>query len=48
MEILVECHTDIANYCKTIVEEEMIRAFNYFCPDIPMKVAAELGEHWIH
>jgi DNA polymerase I-like protein with 3'-5' exonuclease and polymerase domains len=47
-EVLVECHESIATTCAKIVEIEMIEAFNYFAPDIPMKVDAQIGTHWIH
>jgi DNA polymerase-1 len=47
-EILVECHKDVADQVKVIVEEEMIRAFNFYCPDVKMAVVAEVGTHWIH
>ncbi len=47
-EILITCHKDIADIMKKITEEKMIQAFNYFCPDVPMNVVAEVGTHWIH
>lgn len=36
MEILVECHKDVANIVAKIVEEKMIEGFNYFAPHVPM------------
>lgn len=47
-EILVECQKDIADEIKVIIETEMIRAFNHYCPDVKMAVVAEIGIHWIH
>jgi DNA polymerase-1 len=47
-EILVECHKDIADTVKEIIEVEMVRAFNFYCPDVKMSVVAEIGTHWIH
>lgn len=47
-EILVECHKDIAEEMKKIMEEKMISAFNYYCPDIPMEVGAIISNHWVH
>ena len=47
-ELIIECHKDIVTECAKIVETEMIKGFNYFAPDIPMKVDAQIGTHWIH
>ena len=47
-ELLAEVHESIADECKDIIEREMIDAFNYFAPGIPMKVDAQVGTHWIH
>ena len=47
-EILVECHKDVAERCAKIISSEMIEAFNYFAPDVPMRVDAQIGTHWIH
>lgn len=47
-EILTECPKAETKIVKNIIEQQMIKAFNYFCPDIPMKVIAEVGDHWIH
>lgn len=48
MEILAECPKTETQKVKNIIETQMIKAFNYFCPNIPMSVTAEVGEHWIH
>ena len=47
-EVLVECHENIADEMATVVEQGMIKAFNYYCPDVPMEVDAVIGNHWIH
>jgi len=47
-EILVECKKEIVNDVKIIVETEMIKAFNFYCPDVKMTVVAEVGTHWVH
>jgi DNA polymerase-1 len=47
-EILIECHKDIADEMSKIVSEKMIKAFNYFCPDVIMEVTPDIGNHWIH
>ena len=47
-EILVEASVKDVEKVKELVEREMIRAFNYYCPDVKMAVVAEVGTHWIH
>ena len=47
-ELLAEVHESVAEECKNIIEQEMIGAFNYFAPGIPMKVDAQIGTYWIH
>lgn len=47
-EILVICHSTHTEETKSIVETEMIRAFNYYAPDVPMEVSLSVGKHWIH
>lgn len=47
-EILVECHKDIVKEMKKVVENSMIEAFNFYCPDVPMEVDAIIDNHWIH
>lgn len=47
-EILVEVHKDYAVEMKKIVEEKMIESFNYYAPDVPMEVDAQVGKCWIH
>ena len=48
MEILYEVHKDQAEEFADVVEEEMIRAFNHFAPDVKMEVDAMIGKHWLH
>ena len=48
MEILVEVRDDQAQEASQLVADEMIRAFNYFCPTVTMRVKPALGDHWIH
>lgn len=47
-EILVEVHEDEAEKMSAIVAEEMIKAFNYYAPDVPMVVSPSIDDHWIH
>jgi DNA polymerase-1 len=47
-EILIECHKDIVKEMKKVVENSMIEAFNFYCPDVPMEVDAIIDNHWIH
>jgi len=47
-EILVEVHKDHAEQAAQIVQEEMVKAFNHFAPDIKMEVKPEIDHHWVH
>jgi DNA polymerase I len=47
-EILVEAHKDDATKAAKIVQEEMVKAFNHFAPDIKMEVEPEIEDHWVH
>jgi DNA polymerase I-like protein with 3'-5' exonuclease and polymerase domains len=48
MEILVESHKDCVDEMKLIVQEQMVKSFNYYAPSVPMEVDAAVGTHWIH
>ena len=47
-EILVEVREDQAEQAAKMVAEEMIRAFNFFCPTVIMRVKPEISDHWVH
>ena len=47
-EILVEDNKNQATQVAEMIEIEMVKAFNYFAPSIPMDVDAEIGDYWIH
>lgn len=47
-EILVEVHKDQAEYCAKIVQDCMIKAFNYYAPNTPMTVKPEIDLRWKH
>lgn len=47
-EILCESLETEAEKTAQIVKEEMISAFNFFAPDIPMEVNPQIGDKWIH
>ena len=47
-EILVECHKDIAEEMAKATSDAMIKAFNHYCPDVPMEADAQIDDHWVH
>jgi len=47
-EALVACHKTIAKEMKKITEDNMIKAFNYYCPNVKMEVNAVVDTHWVH
>jgi len=47
-EVLVEVHKTEAEEVAKMVELEMVKAFNYFAPSVPMEVEAAIGDYWIH
>jgi len=47
-EILVEVCAEHTQEVKIAMEEEMVKAFNYFADSVPMEVTAVVGKYWIH
>ena len=47
-EILVEAHLDCVDEVAKLVEKEMVTAFNYYAPSVPMEADAHIGDCWIH
>jgi DNA polymerase I-like protein with 3'-5' exonuclease and polymerase domains len=47
-EILVEAHLDCVEDVAKLVETEMVTAFNYYAPSVPMEADAHIGDCWIH
>jgi DNA polymerase-1 len=47
-EILLEVKEDIADEMSKVTQNCMIEAFNHYCPDVPMDVNPQIGNHWIH
>jgi DNA polymerase-1 len=45
-EIEIIAHKDIAETVARALEQDMIKAFNYYAPDIPMTAKAEIGLCW--
>lgn len=47
-EILVEVSPKDTEDVKIAVQEEMIKAFNYYADSVPMEVNPKVGKHWLH
>lgn len=47
-EVLVEVHKEHAEEVSEIVKNDMIAAFNYYAPNVPMEVAPSIAKHWVH
>jgi len=47
-EILVEAHIDCVDKVAKLVETEMVTAFNFYAPSVPMEADAHIGDCWIH
>lgn len=47
-EILVECHESIADKMKEVVKNCMIESFNYYIPDLTMKINPKVDTKWVH
>lgn len=47
-ELLYEVHEAEAEKMSTIIAEEMIKAFNFYAPDVPMAVSPVIADHWVH
>ena len=47
-EILVEAHVDCVEDVAKLVETEMVTAFNFYAPSVPMEADAHIGDCWIH
>lgn len=47
-EILVEVCPEHTEDVKLAIQEEMIKAFNYYADSVPMEVDPKVGKHWIH
>ena len=46
-EIVVEAKESCSHELATIVEKEMISAFNYYAPSVKMEVEAQIEDHWV-
>ena len=46
MEILVECHKDIADEILQIVKTDMIKAGERFIKNIPVDIDCHIGTCW--
>jgi len=47
-EILTTHHCKYDDIVVKCVENEMIKAGEYYVKKVPMKVDVQLGKHWIH
>lgn len=47
-EILIECPESIAEETKELLIKCMEFAGKPFCPIIPLKAEAIIGDHWVH
>ena len=47
-EILVECPENMAEQVKEVLIRCMEQAGQPFCPIVPLKAEALIGDHWVH
>ena len=47
-EIIVDALDTDAERVAEIMEEQMIRAFKYYAPSVPMEVKPEIADCWVH
>ena len=47
-EILVEAVVHEADKVASLIETEMVKAFNYYAPSVSMEAQAQIGNYWIH